>query len=84
MTTLPQQGWICPKCQAVMAPFQPTCWYCKPVATDTRTSGSSTLDPLRKIGPDSVWAPKIEFSTTCECSLGGYEHFSTCPNWRPK
>jgi hypothetical protein len=23
-------GWICPKCEAVMAPFHPTCWYCKP------------------------------------------------------
>lgn len=25
-----QNGWICPKCEAVMAPFHPTCWYCKP------------------------------------------------------
>lgn len=25
------QGWECPKCCAVMSPFHPTCWYCKPI-----------------------------------------------------
>jgi hypothetical protein len=24
------QGWECPKCGAVMSPFHPTCWYCRP------------------------------------------------------
>lgn len=27
----PQTGWICPKCQAVMAPNTPMCIHCKPV-----------------------------------------------------
>lgn len=24
------KGWECPKCGAVMAPFAPSCFYCKP------------------------------------------------------
>lgn len=24
------QGWICPRCDAVMSPTTPTCFYCKP------------------------------------------------------
>lgn len=24
------KGWQCPKCEAVMSPHSPTCWYCKP------------------------------------------------------
>ena len=26
-----QQGWECPKCHAVMGPFQPSCIHCIPV-----------------------------------------------------
>ena len=29
--TTPQQGWECPKCHAVMGPFQPSCIHCIPV-----------------------------------------------------
>ena len=25
------QGWECPKCHAVMAPFQPSCIHCHPI-----------------------------------------------------
>lgn len=26
----PQFGWQCPRCDSVMSPSMPTCWYCKP------------------------------------------------------
>lgn len=29
------KGWECPKCQAVMAPTAPTCFYCKPAINFT-------------------------------------------------
>lgn len=31
------QGWICPKCGAVMGPNFPTCWYCKPEKKEEKT-----------------------------------------------
>lgn len=27
----PQFGWRCPRCDSVMSPSMPTCWYCRPV-----------------------------------------------------
>jgi hypothetical protein len=38
--TVPQtyetpKGWECPKCNAVMAPTAPCCWYCGPMTTKT-------------------------------------------------
>jgi len=34
------QGWICPKCEAVMGPNFPVCWYCKPESKkDVRSEG---------------------------------------------
>lgn len=30
-----KQGWVCPKCGAVMSPNQPYCIFCKPKPTDT-------------------------------------------------
>ena len=32
------QGWICPKCGAVMAPMCPMCMYCGPQKTETVTA----------------------------------------------
>lgn len=29
------QGWECPKCLAVMSPFHPTCWWCRPQTKNT-------------------------------------------------
>ena len=29
--TKPLRGWECPKCHAVMGPFQPSCIHCIPV-----------------------------------------------------
>lgn len=34
---MPQQGWQCPICSAVYAPFVPQCFSCKPVTTTTPT-----------------------------------------------
>jgi hypothetical protein len=31
--TFYQTGWVCPKCEAVMAPFMPVCTTCKPKAS---------------------------------------------------
>lgn len=39
-------GWICPKCEAVMAPFHPTCWYCKPVQK-IPVSSVTGIEPMK-------------------------------------
>ena len=43
VTPAPQQGWECPKCHAVMAPFQLSCIHCLPM-TVTFT-GAPLLSP---------------------------------------
>jgi len=32
------EGWVCPLCRRVYAPWAPTCWYCEPALT----TGTST------------------------------------------
>jgi ssDNA-binding Zn-finger/Zn-ribbon topoisomerase 1 len=34
MNSFPSQGWVCPKCGAVMSPWTVTCLYCKPSLAD--------------------------------------------------
>lgn len=35
---MPNKGWECPKCSAVMSPSYPTCFYCRPQEQVTITS----------------------------------------------
>ena len=49
--TIPaQQGWVCPKCSAVMAPWQSYCVNCKgankTITAPNTTPGTTAVDPL--------------------------------------
>jgi hypothetical protein len=66
-----QQGWECPKCHAVMASWYPTCFYCKPVQTQTVSFSSSPLNPAHNIGHGCI-------STSGFASSGeGFGHSGT-------
>lgn len=43
------KGWECPKCNAVMSPSFPTCFYCKPV--EVSTSKSTWADNISSFPP---------------------------------
>lgn len=54
------QGWICPKCRAVLAPNQPYCVFCAPV----QEIQVSYNPPWNFCGEQAVGAPFDEFGMT--------------------
>ena len=56
----PQQGWICPKCGRVNAPWLPTCG-----CVSSQTSGSSHFVEISSISQDSHEITKDESQTKC-------------------
>ena len=60
----PQQGWICPKCGRVNAPWLPTCG-----CVSSQTSGSSHFVEISSISQDSHEITKDESQTKCNICL---------------
>lgn len=56
-----QTGWVCPKCGAVMAPWQNSCIYCRP---KEYTNVIFTTDTLSKRTPDEVLRNELNKSTS--------------------
>ncbi len=40
----PLLGWECPKCHAVMAPFQPSCIHCSPIVVSFSNTDAAPGD----------------------------------------
>lgn len=57
----PQQGWVCPKCGRVNAPWMPTCG-----CVSSQTSGTSYLVKTSSISRDSHEIAKDEPQTDCD------------------
>lgn len=56
-----QTGWVCPKCGAVMAPWQNSCVYCRPKEV---TNVLFTTDTLSERTPDEVLRNELTKSTS--------------------
>lgn len=56
-----QTGWVCPKCGAVMAPWQNSCVYCRPKEV---TNILFTTDKLSERTPDEVLINQLNKSTS--------------------
>jgi hypothetical protein len=65
-----QEGWVCPKCGAVMSPSFPVCWYCSKGTGAVRMSSGTDAIPAPC---DHVWDGQIttsgQFSTCEKCGL---------------
>lgn len=60
------KGWECPKCNAVMSPTYPTCWYCKPVPKlkDLQPGGDLKFDlPSERQQCDHDWDVSMIFTS---------------------
>ena len=59
----PPQGWVCPSCEAVMAPFMPSCIRC--VGQQRVTITSTTTDPCGVVDHQSTSATACGLPRPC-------------------
>ena len=73
-----QQGWVCPKCGSVYAPFQPECWRCAPKKSVDSTT-ENTTDTIKLVptpdGDGYMIGEKVFYFPCQKCgsSCGGHD-----------
>lgn len=53
-----QQGWECPRCGVVYAPFTPKCWTCPPTVTTGGTNADAPLPEQPTREPSDAAPPE--------------------------